>query len=104
MAWSSALKRSASLSGVLGVGISRGLGRISQVVSAVAIGDLDRPGHEVAHHLPWTRHEHEYGELDLFGQGMASMETKAHLELLVARGQATREDTSDGVRYSVVTG
>ena len=29
------------------------------------------------------------------------METKAHLELLVARGQATRAETADGVVFSL---
>jgi hypothetical protein len=28
------------------------------------------------------------------------METKAHLELLVARGQATRSEQPDGVRFA----
>ena len=28
---------------------------------------------------------------------MAAMETKAHLELLVARGQAVRSEAADGV-------
>jgi hypothetical protein len=31
---------------------------------------------------------------------MAAMETKAHLELLVARGQATRQGTPDGVIFT----
>jgi glyoxylase-like metal-dependent hydrolase (beta-lactamase superfamily II) len=55
---------------------------------------------KVAGHLPWTRHEHAFAELDVFNRGMAAMETKAHLELLVARGQATREDTPDGVVFT----
>ena len=37
-----------------------------------------------------------YPDLDAFNGALASMETKAHLELLVARGQATRAE-SDGV-------
>ena len=36
-------------------------------------------------------------KLDEFAQGMAAMETKAHLDLLVARGEATREADADGV-------
>jgi hypothetical protein len=32
---------------------------------------------------------------------MAAMETKAHLELLVARGQASRTETPDGVVFSL---
>lgn len=51
----------------------------------------------VAGHLGWTRHEHAYDDLDVFNQGMAAMETKAHLELLVARGDAVRSEDADGV-------
>ncbi|THJ16071.1 MBL fold metallo-hydrolase [Nocardioides sp.] len=47
--------------------------------------------------LSWTRHERSFDELDLFNQGIAAMETKAHLELLVARGLATRSTTPEGV-------
>jgi hypothetical protein len=54
----------------------------------------------VAHDLPWTRHEKSYDELDAFNQGMAAMETKAHLELLAARRQATRETTEEGVLFT----
>ncbi len=57
-------------------------------------------GYDVAGELPWTRHEHSLAELDVFNAALASMETKAHLELLVARGQATREVTPDGVVFS----
>lgn len=52
---------------------------------------------EAATQLGWTRHERSFDELDLFNQGIAAMETKAHLELLVARGLATRSTSSDGV-------
>ena len=31
---------------------------------------------------------------------MASMETKAHLDLLVAQGRATATDAADGVAYA----
>lgn len=55
---------------------------------------------DVAHDLGWTRHERAYDDLDLFNQGMAAMETKAHLDLLVARGQATSSADPDGVRYT----
>ena len=76
--------------------------RLDGSLAALASGPLT--AHEVAHHLPWTRHDHPYDELDLFAQGMASMETKAHLDLLVAQGRATSETSPDGVRYSAVTG
>ncbi len=52
---------------------------------------------EVAAHLGWTRHEHPLADLDTFSRGLAVMETKAHLELLVARGEITRSVAPDGV-------
>jgi glyoxylase-like metal-dependent hydrolase (beta-lactamase superfamily II) len=52
---------------------------------------------QVAGRLGWTRHETAYDELDVFARGMAAMETKAHLELLVARGLAVRSQAADGV-------
>ncbi len=55
----------------------------------------------VATDLGWTRHERSYAELDLFNKGMAAMETKAHLDLLVARGLATIEVRDDGDVYAV---
>lgn len=56
---------------------------------------------DVAKTLGWTRHETPYEKLDEFAKGMAAMETKAHLDLLVARGQATRSaDDDDVVWYS----
>ncbi|GAA4814706.1 MBL fold metallo-hydrolase [Nocardioides caeni] len=57
----------------------------------------------VARDLGWTRHERAFAELDVFSQGMAAMETKAHLELLVARGQATSIDRTDGVVFTATT-
>lgn len=72
--------------------------RLEQSLAALESGPAT--GFTVAHELHWTRHERAYDELDVFSQGMAAMETKAHLELLVARGQATREVTPDGVLFS----
>lgn len=71
--------------------------RLEQSLAAIADGPAT--GFTVAHQLAWTRHEKAYDELDPFSQGMAAMETKAHLELLVARGRATRSDTPDGVLF-----
>ena len=70
--------------------------KLSMAVLAVA----PTTARHVAAGLPWTRHERAYDELDAQNQGMAAMETKAHLDLLVARGQATAADTSDGVVYT----
>lgn len=72
--------------------------RLAQSLTALDAGPLT--AHQVAHQLAWTRHEHPYAELDLFAQGMASMETKAHLDLLVAQGRASATDSADGVRYA----
>jgi glyoxylase-like metal-dependent hydrolase (beta-lactamase superfamily II) len=69
--------------------------RLDLCLAALSDGPTDAA--HVARHLPWTRHEHAYDELDVFNRGMAAMETKAHLELLVARGQATRSEDADGV-------
>ena len=52
---------------------------------------------DIASTLGWTRHETPYEKLDEFSRGMAAMETKAHLDLLVARGDATRAPDADGV-------
>jgi glyoxylase-like metal-dependent hydrolase (beta-lactamase superfamily II) len=73
--------------------------RLDLCVGALAGGPLT--AQQVARHLPWTRHEHAYDDLDVFNQGMAAMETKAHLELLVARGRATRQETADGVAFTL---
>jgi glyoxylase-like metal-dependent hydrolase (beta-lactamase superfamily II) len=75
--------------------------RLEQSLAAIVAAPTT--GFAVAHHLGWTRHETAYDELDIFSQGMAAMETKAHLELLVARGQATREEAPDGVLFAAVS-
>jgi len=61
------------------------------------LGPGPRTAYEAATRLSWTRHERSFDELDLFNRGIAAMETKAHLELLVARGLATRSAAADGV-------
>jgi glyoxylase-like metal-dependent hydrolase (beta-lactamase superfamily II) len=63
-----------------------------------------RTAYAVAGELPWTRHEHAFDTLDPFNAALAAMETKAHLELLVARGQATRSEDSEGVLFAEVAG
>lgn len=58
--------------------------------------------YDVAQGLGWTRHLHAFDTLDWFSRGMAAMETKAHLDLLVARGQLVADDAlvaTDGVVY-----
>ncbi|HSV41602.1 MAG TPA: MBL fold metallo-hydrolase [Nocardioidaceae bacterium] len=65
--------------------------------SLVALGGGPRSALAVATRLSWTRHERDFAELDLFNKGIAAMETKAHLELLVARGRAKRSMTPEGI-------
>jgi glyoxylase-like metal-dependent hydrolase (beta-lactamase superfamily II) len=62
-----------------------------------ALADGRHTAAEVAGKLGWTRHETAYDDLDVFARGLAAMETKAHLELLVARGLAVRSEAADGV-------
>jgi glyoxylase-like metal-dependent hydrolase (beta-lactamase superfamily II) len=69
--------------------------RLEQCLAALADGPATSFG--VAQQLPWTRHQRSFEELDVFNQGMAVMETKAHLELLVARRLVTRTQTSESV-------
>jgi glyoxylase-like metal-dependent hydrolase (beta-lactamase superfamily II) len=65
--------------------------------SRTALADGSRTAYDVAQELGWTRHQRAFDELDVFNQGMATMDTKAHLELLVARGLAARTTTPEGV-------
>lgn len=69
--------------------------RLAQGLAAV--GDNPTTSLEVARQLGWTRHQHSFDDLDAFNGGLAVMETKAHLELLVARGALTRRETTEGV-------
>lgn len=60
-------------------------------------------GLDVARGLPWTRRERTFATLDGFNQMIATCETVAHLDVLVARG-ALRVDSvfGDGVeRYAL---
>lgn len=64
--------------------------------SMAALTSGPATAHVVAQELPWTRHEKTMRELDTMSQAMATMETKAHLELLVrptpghSRGRSRR--------------
>ena len=51
---------------------------------------------QIAAALPWTRHERRWQDLDDFNAGLAALETRAHLELLVLRSVLTRSHV-DGV-------
>ncbi len=70
---------------------------LAEVRSAVVGGTT---AHEVAGALPWTRHEKALTDLDVFDAGLATLETRAHLELLVARGDVTRTVADDVAGYA----
>ena len=53
-------------------------------------------GYEVARALLWTRRDRQLDELDPVNQMLAVIETRAHLELLVAQGRLTGSP-EDGV-------
>ncbi|QIX28208.1 MBL fold metallo-hydrolase [Nocardioides sp. JQ2195] len=66
-----------------------------------AISDNPGTSYDVAQQLPWTKRDRKLSEMDVFNTALATLETRAHLELLVARGEMTRA-TIDGARvYSM---
>jgi glyoxylase-like metal-dependent hydrolase (beta-lactamase superfamily II) len=64
-----------------------------------AVGDAALSSYDVAGLLPWTRHELTLASLDVFNAALATLETRAHLELLVARGRLERADEDGVVAY-----
>jgi glyoxylase-like metal-dependent hydrolase (beta-lactamase superfamily II) len=69
-----------------------------EAMAAVIGWDGDRTAYQVAGKVTWTRRERSLSDLDMFNQFLATCETGAHLDLLVAQGRATRE-VRDGVRH-----
>ncbi len=72
--------------------------RLDLCRDALAGGGLT--AYDVARQLPWTRHAHRLDDLDLFNAALATLETRAHLELLVARGDLSRT-LDDAFVYAV---
>jgi glyoxylase-like metal-dependent hydrolase (beta-lactamase superfamily II) len=58
-------------------------------------------GYAIARELPWTRRHRSFTDLDPFNAGLATMETVAHLELLVAQGRATSTVQDGHVVYAL---
>jgi glyoxylase-like metal-dependent hydrolase (beta-lactamase superfamily II) len=54
--------------------------------------------YDVASRLTWTRRSHALDQLSPFNRMLATLETKAHLDLLVAQGQLGTQHTSDRIR------
>jgi glyoxylase-like metal-dependent hydrolase (beta-lactamase superfamily II) len=75
--------------------------RLAETVHAV-----DRLGSataaQVARLLTWTRRRRAYADLDDFNRMIATCETIAHLDVLVARGRAEVVEDPAGARYSLV--
>jgi glyoxylase-like metal-dependent hydrolase (beta-lactamase superfamily II) len=66
--------------------------------SLAAVREGRATAFEVAGALPWTRRETRLPDLDPFNAMLATLETAAHLQLLVERGALTVTD-QDGIAY-----
>ncbi len=73
--------------------------RLNATRSAVVAGS--GTAYETARALTWTRREHRFDDLDPFNQMLATMETAAHLDVLVAQGRLSAAD-DDGVTIYAV--
>ena len=58
---------------------------------------------DVARRLRWTRHGRTYEELGLFDRMLAVLESAAHLDVLVLRDEAVRDESGDIIEYAVAT-
>jgi glyoxylase-like metal-dependent hydrolase (beta-lactamase superfamily II) len=69
--------------------------RLAQTLEAASGGPTT--AFEAAKSIPWTRRQRKFADLDPMSQLLAVGETSAHLEVLVARGQLTRQTTPEGI-------
>jgi glyoxylase-like metal-dependent hydrolase (beta-lactamase superfamily II) len=60
--------------------------RLAQCRDVLSAGPVS--AYHVAAELTWTRRELPFTAMDVFNQALAALETMAHLDVLVARGQA----------------
>jgi glyoxylase-like metal-dependent hydrolase (beta-lactamase superfamily II) len=67
-------------------------------IMAAELAEGPRTAYQVALATPWTSRNRKLTDLDLINQTLAVGETEAHLDLLVARGQA-RARLTDGIKY-----
>ncbi len=72
--------------------------RLDATLAALAEGRST--AYAVAGALTWTRRDHTLSELDPFNEMLATLETMAHLEVLVERGLATRTEEAGVARYA----
>jgi glyoxylase-like metal-dependent hydrolase (beta-lactamase superfamily II) len=68
-------------------------------LSAAAIDAGADTAFGVAQIVRWTRHERHMSELDQFNQVLATTETLAHMDVLVARGWLTATLDAEGVSH-----
>jgi glyoxylase-like metal-dependent hydrolase (beta-lactamase superfamily II) len=73
--------------------------RLEETEKAVRAGAMTAA--EAAAQLRWTRRGRPLGDLDPYNQMLAILETRAHLDLLVAQDRLRRRD-SEGLRHYVV--
>ena len=71
--------------------------RLAQTLEAASDGPVT--AFAAAGVLPWTRRKRKLTELDVMNQLLATGETAAHLEVLVARGQLARERSPEGIDF-----
>ena len=69
--------------------------RLAQMYEVAAASQVT--AFEVASALPWTRRQRRLADLDPMNRLLATGETAAHLEVLVARGQLVRTTSAAGV-------
>lgn len=74
-----------------------------RLMSAV-LADGPVTAYQVALAVKWTSRERDLLDLDLINQTLAVGETQAHLDLLVARGQASATVAEDSIRYYQLVG
>jgi glyoxylase-like metal-dependent hydrolase (beta-lactamase superfamily II) len=72
--------------------------RLTECLDALGGQTLD--AHTVATRLGWTRRRTPFEDLSPFNQMLAVNETMAHLDVLAARGRATRIETAGVVHYT----
>ena len=77
--------------------------RLAEIHQAVLAGHATP--FEVAKAIRWTRRQRRFDDLDVFSRIMSVNETAAHLEVLLVRGQVTREISPAGADlYQVPAG
>jgi len=73
--------------------------RLADTRAALALGA--GLASEVADILRWTSRGRSFSELQLFDRMLAVLETAAHLDVLVLRGEAIRDEQDDLVSYTL---